>query len=89
MPCQSEPDYEQSEQEQRFLKTMTRLSCDRCRELENRDGKVPEWAQEWWAHHKAEDAERLKESAEARRSNKVRERALSKLTKEEREEIGV
>jgi hypothetical protein len=90
MPCtDAGPTWEQQEQEQRFNTTMTRLSCDRCRELIKRNGSVPEWAKEWWEYHKAEDRERLKESAQARKENQVRSRAIAKLTNEEREELGV
>ena len=90
MPCSDGgPSREQIEQDARFHQTMTRLSCDRCRELEARDGKVPKWAAEWWENHQAHDAQRLTEQAEARRQYQVRKKALSKLTPEERDELGL
>ena len=90
MPCSDGgPSYEQVEQEERDLKTMTRLACDRCKEIEARGGNVPAWAMEWWTRHKAKDRERLKEDAVARRESKIRKTALAKLTKKEREELGL
>lgn len=68
---------------------MTRLACDRCRSLIAKDGKVPDWAKEWWSYHQARDAERIKSDAKAREDALIRKRAIAKLTQEEREELGV
>jgi hypothetical protein len=90
MPCSDGgPTREQVEQERQDHQTMTRLSCDRCREIEARGGVVPEWAQSWWQKHKRHDAARLEREAVARRQQEIRMKALSKLTKAEREELGV
>jgi len=90
MPCSDGGEtWEQKEQASRFRDVMTRLACDRCKDFIAKQGYVPEWAEEWWAFHKAQDTQRRKESADARRSEAVRQRALSKLTPIEREELGV
>lgn len=68
---------------------MTRLSCDRCREIEARGGTVPEWAMDWWQRHKQEDEERLRTETAAVESAVIRARAIRKLSREEREELGV
>lgn len=68
---------------------MLRLACDRCKAIEAQGGAIPEWAKEWWESHKAADAQRARESAEVRRQNKIREKALKKLTPEERNELGI
>lgn len=90
MPCTDNgPSREQIERQQRDHQTMTRLSCDRCREIEYRGGTVPEWAREWWEDHKQRDAEQLKQNARARQDARIRQKAIAKLTKREREELGV
>lgn len=90
MPCSDgAPSREQLERENRDHQTMTRLACDRCREIEARGGVVPEWAREWWQEHKRRDAERLRRDAQGRREAEIRKNAIAKLTPEERAELGV
>jgi hypothetical protein len=90
MPCSdSGPSREEIERESRDHQTMTRLSCDRCREIESRGGTVPSWGQEWWQEHKLRDAERLKRDHKVQREAEIRKQAIAKLTPEEREELGV
>ena len=90
MPCSDGgPSREQIEREQRDHQTMTRLACDRCREIEARGGTVPAWAQEWWQEHKRRDDDRQQRETQAQREAEIRKRAISKLTPEEREELGV
>jgi hypothetical protein len=91
MPCQSDysPSYEELQRERQMRDTETRLACDRCRELEARGGVVPELARGWWEKHKAEDAARLAAEIRAKRDAEVRAKAISKLTPEERAELGV
>lgn len=69
--------------------TLTRLACDRCREIEARGGKVPSFAKKWWDEHKQRDEELLKSSKKAIISSKIRAKAVKKLTPEEREELGL
>lgn len=89
MPCSDGgPSYDDLQRQARDRDTVTRLACDRCKWLE-KTGEVPEWAREWWESHKAEDRRRIQEDAQARREEQIRKRALSKLTKEEREELGL
>lgn len=92
MPCTYyEPDYTQQElKEIREEKnTVTRLACDRCKELEIREGRVPDWAVKWWKKHKQLDAKREAASLKRQKEIAIRVQALSKLTKEERNELGV
>lgn len=90
MPCSDGgPTREETERELRDHQTMTRLACDRCRELEKRSGKVPAWASEWWEAHKLEDRQRFEQEERARDGSRIRERAVAKLTPEERAELGV
>lgn len=74
--------------EQQEYNVLTRLACDRCREIEARGGVVPEWAREWWELHKKIDAS-LASSPRKQREATIRAEALAKLTKEEREELGL
>lgn len=67
---------------------MTRLACDRCRQLESK-GELPTWALEWWTSHKRRDEERVASEARAKKEAAVRKKALAKLTQEERDELGV
>lgn len=90
MPCKSyDYDPEVEAEASRVQNIVWRLACDRCRELEKREGKVPEWAESWWQDHKKHDAHRMQEEAQARKEAAIRQRALAKLTPEEREELGV
>ena len=90
MPCSDGgPSREQIEREHRDHQTMTRLACDRCREIESRGGIVPAWAQEWWTEHKRRDNERLERETKAQSEAEIRKQAIAKLTPEEREELGV
>lgn len=43
----------------------------------------------WWRDHQEKDREREKEESEKAERNKVREAALSKLSKEEKEALGL
>ena len=90
MPC-SDGGYSQEylDQQDRFKKTMTRLACDRCKELIAREGGVPDWATEWWEHHQAADKERQRTDAKVRKEAQIRKQAIAKLTPEERAELGV
>lgn len=63
---------------------MARLACARCKELEKTDS-VPIWAADWWARHKQADKAREAAEKAERETKLVRDRALAKLTKRERE----
>lgn len=90
MPCSGGgPSREDQEREARDQDTLARLACDRCRELEARGGTVPEWAREWWVDHKKQDAERARREKAAKTSAKIRKQAIAKLSKAERDELGV
>ncbi len=90
MPCSDGgPSYEQTQRDAEEHQILTRLACDRCREIEARGGLVPTWAQEWWTDHKREDAEREAQNQRAKQEAAIRRRAIAKLTPEEREELGV
>jgi hypothetical protein len=69
--------------------TLTRLACDRCLELEARGNVIPPWAEDWWKEHKIKDKRERKESEKAKRYAQIRATALAKLTKEERDELGL
>ena len=90
MPCSDGgPSREQIDREIRDVNTMTRLSCDRCQEIESRGSEVPEWAKEWWESHKRKDYEETLRSEKKRKEVEIRKRAINKLTPEERAELGV
>lgn len=91
MPCYQDP-YERSPRQveedlkyQEDIDIMTRLACDRCREIERRGGLVPGWAAQWWLEHRRADDVRPGFA----RDNYVRMMAIAKLTDAEREELGV
>ena len=90
MPCSGGgPSKEQIDREIRDENTMTRLSCDRCKEIESRGSEVPDWAKEWWESHKRKDYEETLHSEKKRKEVEIRKRAINKLTPEERAELGV
>jgi hypothetical protein len=90
MPCLDPgPSYNDIERAQRERDIITRLACDRCREIEARGGVVPAWALEWWQQHKQADALRQRTERKARQDMATRQRAIAKLTPEERAELGV
>lgn len=88
-PAERAAERKSMERKRKLDDAMTRLACDRCRELEARSGEVPEWAVEWWKIHKKEDERRIQKEVAARKSAEVRKQAIAKLSKEEREELGV
>lgn len=92
MPCFVDPTTLTHEERTGYSKeeydAMHRLACDRCKELESK-GAVPEWAMGWWYKHKIRDAALREQNERARHAEEVRQAALEKLTKEERDELGV
>ena len=90
MPCMDGgPSREQIERYKRFHVAMTRLACDRCRDLLRRYRPIPEWAEEWWAVHQADDhARREVERCEVRKK-RARNEALAKLSPEDRDALGI
>lgn len=90
MPCSDGgPSLGEIEQSKRNHQAIVRLACDRCRWFEGQGLPVPSWAIEWWTGHKARDEEELKNSTRRQEQAMVRREALSKLTPEEREELGL
>lgn len=86
MPCRDgrdEPVYDRAE-----LDTLTRLLCDMCRSWKG--GVLPtKELQRWWGEHWQEDEARqaiLERKAEL---DKLAKKALAKLTKEERNALGL
>ena len=69
--------------------TAARLACEYCQSLERAGQTVPEWAQEWWQEHQDDDRVRKAIEEATERNEKLRLKAVSKLTKEEREALGI
>ena len=76
------------------LDKVTRLLCEALKKVEGtaietevllKGGELAEW----WVEHKKQDAKRLAAEAEKRRKTRVKRAALKKLTKEERQLLGL
>ncbi len=90
MPCNDAgPSYEETCRDHNDRTIMTRLACDRCRDIESRGMPIPGWVGDWWLRHKRYDEERVRAEKKAARAAEVRKQALSKLTDEEIAELGV
>ncbi len=91
MPC-SDPgaDAYENKQLRERLNKVTRYLCTVCNYLEKRYGCVPSHdVQAWWDQHKKDDQKRLAKEAESLRIEQLKQRAKSKLTKEEREALNI
>lgn len=80
MPCFSD----QPSKADEYCDVLTRLACDRCKDIIARGKKIPKWAQDWWEYHQEEDKQHKQMDKEEREEEKLRKQALAKLTKEER-----
>lgn len=102
MPCQSYDsrwdDYDSNSDKIRELKKqadmLARIACKALQELE--DNKISEVlllkddeVREWWAKHKEADRKAREAKAEQRRRAQVKKAALSKLSDEEKELLGL
>lgn len=88
------PTQEELRREQHYRDTVYRLACEYCHLLEQQDidgmgPGVPDWAQEWYAHHKIQDAYRKKREQDEAKQVAARAKALSKLSKAERVALGL
>ncbi len=93
MPCSDGgPSYEQIQQEKEFHLAGTRLACAHCKHLIANGLPIPDYAKDWWAAHKAEDARREREERAklelAKKKQKIEE-ARAKLTPQQRAELGL
>lgn len=52
-------------------------------------GVTREAVDAWWKQHREEDAKRIAEEKEEARIEKIRTKAINKLTKDEREALGL
>lgn len=75
--------------ERQDLVTMARLAKDSCLFMESRGQPVPEWAKPWWLKYQHDEAIVLKEEAEFKKQKELKEKALSKLTEEEKKTLGL
>lgn len=89
MPCSDNGYPRGREVDESDYQVMTRLSCEYCTMLDNRGSHIPGYAASWWNKHKQRDEERLENSKRERQQDIIRESALSKLSAEEREELGL
>lgn len=85
MPCYSEP--YGVEVDPTTLDTITRLACDRCKDLESK-GEVPEWAARWWDLHKLADVEREKREADKKARDDAWNRTLASMPPEDQAILG-
>jgi hypothetical protein len=83
------PSWQQVERDKRFNAAMSRLACDRCKDLISKGEEIPKWAREWWEVHQADDLQREREREEARREKMLKASALAKLSPEEKEILGI
>src|SRR5689334_16207860 len=98
MPCNDggPPDYygDYSRQLKRADK-LAKMLCDLCYILERRSGGIGYYYdrvdgfKDWHTKHKEQDATRLKQEAESAAKDKLKAKALAKLTAEERKALGL
>lgn len=100
MPCRSDYDEDYTPKVINELDKVTRLLCNVMSILENKKldkqifsenggSKYREELKEWWEDHKKKDKIREKEEAERIKKEKIKDKALSKLTKEERKALNL
>jgi hypothetical protein len=104
MPCRTEETYEErAERRRKTVDVPIAFLCGLLTVLENEDvvdlwlreidwkeaGITKKEALEWWKEHKAEDELRRKREAKERKENELRISAMSKLTPEERQALGL
>lgn len=92
MPCQTYTPQEQVEQANEEIKRLSRLLCEACRSLDyygKKDISVhPVWSKElkaWWKEHRRADEARSRNEERER----IRHRALRKLTDAEKRVLGL
>lgn len=79
--CHAIRDYETRIQEDKTkIDKLTDMLCSLCRELDS----VPKSIASWWDQHKAADARKLKAETRKKKYKDIKDKALSKLTKEEK-----
>ena len=96
MPCDSGPSYD-NYNENRLrgrLDVLTRMCCEMARELSGKQrGMLPKTTQAWIKRHEVSDRKRIaRERAEKKAEDErkaARKSALNKLSKREREALGV
>lgn len=96
MPC-ADPDPHRTEREiQARLDKVTRMLCDLCTNLDTLDYGIAETCRmpinglsEWWEAHKQRDKIRVIHEENMRKREEVKKTALSKLTWEERQTLGL
>lgn len=92
MPCSSGegPNYYEDTSK---IDHLTNMLCGLCTRIENTDSgyllEDDESLMKWWDQHKKEDNERKALEESLAKRQKLKEEALSKLTKEEREALGL
>lgn len=89
MPCTSGSNFEEIAVNRDHLDIITRLACDRCRWLEGSGLEIPHEAIQWWRRHKELDRARIEKEEREKRLAEIRKKAAEKLTKEEREALGL
>ena len=91
MPCRYYSPEEEREMVQLELDKITRIACAMGALLKNNDllDRLPKYARAWYEKHLEIDAQRRAAEAEAKHREKLRKDALSKLTDEERQVLGV
>ena len=94
MPCMGPySDRELLDRAGRENDKLTRMMCNMCRNLEAGDdyNYIPRVRGliTWWKEHKRLDAKRETEERETEKMEKLRKKAISKLSKKERESLGL
>ena len=96
MPCRCD-EMETSDQYRQEADKMAAMLCSLCEMLEQQTdtahlSRLETWpasVRKWWADHKKKDAERVAQEEAAERKQMLKRMALSKLTQEERDALGV
>jgi hypothetical protein len=87
MPCESDPGYDVTA---RALDEVTRVACEMEKLLiHSQRSKLSAETRSWIERHRKWDREREKEAADNKKRKKLKEKALGKLSKAEKEAIGV
>jgi hypothetical protein len=90
MPCLGPDEGEYSAELSRDVDKLTRMLCEMCRRADAGKKGMPDGeTAKWWKEHQKLDARREREEREERERKETAKKAFGKLSKKEREALGL
>lgn len=103
MPCRTEEPWESSQRATALIANLGAALCavlsvveangeieELLQAVDYKEAGIPEgFIREWWAKHQEEDRIRKEREASAAKRERIRKRALDKLSKEEKAALGI